>query len=65
MESQDWAKILRKAAAADERTQAELARAASLTPAQLSRFLAGKRELMLGPSARLAAVLGLRIVRSV
>ncbi len=65
MDCQNWAEILHQAAKADERSQAELAREAGLTSAQLSRFLAGKRGLLLAPAARLAAVLGLRIVRSV
>lgn len=64
MDCQDWADILQKAAKADKRSQAEIARAAGLTTAQLSRFLAGKRGLLLAPAARLAAVLGIRLSRS-
>ncbi len=65
MDCQNWAEILQQAAKADKRSQAELARAAGLTTAQLSRFLAGKRGLLLAPAARLAAVLGLHIARGV
>ena len=58
-----WSEILRHAVQADGRTQAELAGLAGLTKAQLSRFVAGKRGLMLDSAGRLGAVLGLRIGR--
>lgn len=63
MESQTWSEMVRQAAREDRRTQTVLAREAGLTQAQISRFLAGKRELLGDALGRLAEVLGLVLVR--
>ena len=63
MDSQNLDEILRQAAKADERSQAQIARESGLTPAQLSRFLAGKRGLMLSAAGRLAQVVGLTLTK--
>ncbi len=58
-----WSEVVRQAVQADGRTQAELAALAGITQAQISRFLAGKRLLMLDAAGKLAEAVGLMVVR--
>lgn len=49
---------LRAAVRADERSQAEIAREAGMTPANLTRWLAGRATITLETADRLAGLLG-------
>lgn len=63
-ESSNWPAQLRAAIAASGMTQAAIAKAAGMTEAQVSRFIAGKRSLRLESAERIGRVVGLQLVAS-
>ena len=52
---------LREAIRSSGRSHYELARASGVTPAQLDRFVAGERDLLLATAAKVADALGLAL----
>jgi antitoxin component HigA of HigAB toxin-antitoxin module len=57
-----WTEIIREEFKRDGRSQRAVAAAAGLTNAQLSRFLAGKRDLTMDCAGRLMNALGLMVI---